>query len=52
MAGLPETVIERAQEIADVLAGKADLEVTVPLRKALQKTVQPERQLSFLQHAE
>ncbi len=52
MAGLPESVIERAQEIADVLAGKADLEVTVPLRKSLQKTVQPERQLSFLQHAE
>ena len=48
MAGLPEAVIERAQEIADALAGKADLEVTVPLRKRLPKVVPTERQLSFL----
>ncbi|HEY5257831.1 MAG TPA: DNA mismatch repair protein MutS [Candidatus Baltobacteraceae bacterium] len=48
MAGLPEAVIERAQEIADVLAGKADLEVTVPLRKRLPKVVPTERQLTFL----
>ncbi|HVS46962.1 MAG TPA: DNA mismatch repair protein MutS [Verrucomicrobiae bacterium] len=48
MAGLPQAVVERAQEIADVLAGKADLEETVPLRKRLPKTVPAERQLSFL----
>jgi DNA mismatch repair protein MutS len=48
MAGLPAAVVERAQEIADFLAGKADLEDTVPLRKRLPKVVPTERQLSFL----
>ncbi|HEY8298703.1 MAG TPA: DNA mismatch repair protein MutS [Candidatus Baltobacteraceae bacterium] len=48
MAGLPPEVVERATEIADALSGHADLEVQVPLRKRLPKTVAPERQLSFL----
>lgn len=48
MAGLPEAVIERAQEISDVLSGRPDLEEQVPLRKKLPKTVDPERQLNLL----
>jgi DNA mismatch repair protein MutS len=47
MAGLPEAVIERAQEIADALGGKADLEEQVPLKRRLAK-VAPPAQLSFL----
>jgi DNA mismatch repair protein MutS len=47
MAGLPETVIERAQEIADALSGHADVEAQVPLRKKIAKPL-AERQLSFL----
>ncbi len=35
MAGLPDAVVERAAEIADALAGKADVEEQVPLRKRL-----------------
>jgi len=49
MAGLPEAVIGRAQEIAEVLAGNADLETQIPLTRKLPKNVSPERQLSFLQ---
>ncbi len=49
MAGLPATVIERAQEIADALSGNADVEAQVPLRKSVAKAPAPERQLSFLQ---
>jgi DNA mismatch repair protein MutS len=49
MAGLPPEVIDRAQEIADALGGNADVEAQVPLRRAMGKTVAPERQLSFLQ---
>lgn len=49
MAGLPEAVVERAQEIADVLSGQTDVETRVPLRKKMRKRVSPERQLSFLQ---
>jgi DNA mismatch repair protein MutS len=48
MAGLPDAVTARAQEIADALAGKADLETQVPLRHKLPKVAPPERQLSFL----
>jgi DNA mismatch repair protein MutS len=48
MAGLPEAVIERAQEIADELSGHADIEARVPLRKKMLKRAPPERQLSFL----
>jgi DNA mismatch repair protein MutS len=47
MAGLPDAVIERAQEIADALSGKADLEEQVPLKRRLPK-VAPAAQLSFL----
>ena len=47
MAGLPDAVIERAQEIADALSGKADLEEQVPLKRKLPK-VAPASQLSFL----
>jgi DNA mismatch repair protein MutS len=48
MAGLPDAVIERAQEIADALSGHADIEAQVPLRKRMPKRPPPERQLSFL----
>lgn len=48
MAGLPDAVIERAQEIADALSGHADVEQQVPLRRKLPK-VAPAAQLSFLQ---
>jgi DNA mismatch repair protein MutS len=48
MAGLPEAVIERAQEIAEALSGKADVEVQAPLRKKLPKTAAADKQLSFL----
>jgi DNA mismatch repair protein MutS len=48
MAGLPDAVVERAQEIADALSGKADVEEQVPLRHRLPKIVPAERQLTFL----
>ncbi len=48
MAGLPESVVERAQEIAEALSGTADVEERVPLRKRMPKRPAPERQLSFL----
>ncbi len=48
MAGLPEAVVERAQEIADALSGEADLESRVPLRKKMPKRAPPERQLPLL----
>ena len=48
MAGLPPSVIERAQEIADALGGQPDLEAQVPLRRRLQRAISPELQLSFL----
>jgi DNA mismatch repair protein MutS len=48
MAGLPDAVIDRAQEIADALGGKADLEEQVPLKRKLAK-VAPAAQLSLLQ---
>ena len=47
MAGLPDAVVDRAQEIADALSGKADLEEQVPLKRRLAK-VAPASQLSFL----
>jgi DNA mismatch repair protein MutS len=48
MAGLPEAVIERAQEISDALSGHADVEEQVPLRRKLGQTAPGERQLSLL----
>lgn len=48
MAGLPDAVIERAQEIADALSGHADVEAQVPLRKKMSQAQPAERQLSFL----
>jgi DNA mismatch repair protein MutS len=48
MAGLPSAVIERAQEIADALAGSSDVEAAVPLRKRLVRAAPAEMQLSFL----
>jgi DNA mismatch repair protein MutS len=48
MAGLPDHVIERAKEIAEVLSGKADVEAQVPLRRRTTKTAPADRQLSFL----
>ncbi len=50
MAGLPEAAVERAQEIADVLSGRSDVEVQVPLRRRLAKSAALELQLSFLNH--
>ncbi len=47
MAGLPDAVVDRAQEVADALGGKADLEEQVPLKRRLAK-VAPAAQLSFL----
>jgi DNA mismatch repair protein MutS len=48
MAGLPEAVVERAQEIADALSGEADLEARVPLRKKMPKRAPPDRQLPLI----
>jgi DNA mismatch repair protein MutS len=48
MAGLPQTVVERAQEIADALSGEADLEARIPQRKKVPKRAPPERQLPLL----
>jgi len=48
MAGLPDAVIDRAQEIADVLSGKSDVEAQVPLRRKLPKVAPPDTQLSLL----
>jgi len=48
MAGLPDAVVERAQEIADALSGEADLESRVPLRKKMRKRVPAERQLPLI----
>jgi DNA mismatch repair ATPase MutS len=48
MAGLPEAVITRAQEISDALSGEADVEARVPLRTKMPKRPPSERQLSFL----
>jgi DNA mismatch repair protein MutS len=47
MAGLPDAVIERAQEIADALSGHADVEQQVPLKRKLPK-VAPAAQMSLL----
>ena len=48
MAGLPDAVVERAQEIADVLSGKSDVEEQIPLRRKLPKIAPPDTQLSLL----
>src|SRR5579883_3419305 len=48
MAGLPEAVVERAQEIAEALSGKSDVEAQVPLKRRLAR-VAPPSQLTFLQ---
>jgi DNA mismatch repair protein MutS len=48
MAGLPDAVIERAQEISDALSGHSDVEAQVPLRKRLTRLSAAERQLSLL----
>ena len=48
MAGLPDAVVERAQEIADALSGKADVEEQAPLRRRMANVASEGRQLSFL----
>jgi DNA mismatch repair protein MutS len=48
MAGLPPAVVERAQEIAEVLSGNADIEVSAPLRRRMPKASAADEQLSFL----
>ena len=48
MAGLPDAVIDRAQEISDALSGRPDVEDQVPLKRKLAKVVPPERQLNLL----
>jgi DNA mismatch repair protein MutS len=51
MAGLPEAVVARAQEISDALSGHSDVEVQVPLRRRMSKNIPAELQLSFLRDA-
>ena len=51
MAGLPNAVVERAQEIADALSGHADVEAQVPLRRRISKAAPAELQLSFLRES-
>ncbi len=48
MAGLPPSVVERAQEIADALSGQPDVEATAPLRRRMTKTGPSDEQLSLL----
>jgi DNA mismatch repair protein MutS len=48
MAGLPEGVVERAQEIADALSGEADVEARVPLKQPIRKRAPVDRQLPLL----
>ena len=48
MAGLPDAVIERAQEIADALSGEEDIETRIPLRKKMPKRQPAEKQLTLL----
>jgi DNA mismatch repair protein MutS len=48
MAGLPESVIERAREVAHMLSGNADVEANAPLRRRLRKNEASELQMSFL----
>jgi DNA mismatch repair protein MutS len=48
MAGLPQSVIDRAQDIADALGGHADVEARVPLQKRVTKRAPAERQLTLL----
>jgi DNA mismatch repair protein MutS len=48
MAGLPDSVIERAREVADALGGNADVEAHVPLRKRLRSASPGDVQLSLL----
>lgn len=48
MAGLPDSVIERAREVAEALSGSADVEAHVPLRRRLRKATPSELQLSLL----
>jgi DNA mismatch repair protein MutS len=48
MAGLPEAVIERAVEIAEMLSGHADVEAQVPLRRHVAKRPPADRQLTLL----
>lgn len=45
MAGLPQAVVARAQEIADVLEGRPTLEAQVPLRTKLGTAESTQRQL-------
>ena len=48
MAGLPDSVVERAREIADALCGEADVEARVPLRRRMRKGGPVESQLPLL----
>ena len=48
MAGLPPSVVERAQEIADALSGQPDVEATAPLRRRTTKAGPSDEQLSLL----
>ncbi len=48
MAGLPNAVVERAQEIAEMLSGNADVEANLPLRKRDLRPLTREQQLSLL----
>ncbi|MBV8244608.1 MAG: DNA mismatch repair protein MutS, partial [Candidatus Eremiobacteraeota bacterium] len=48
MAGLPDAVVERAQEIAELLSQREDIEEQLPLRRVLPKRAAIDRQLKLL----
>jgi DNA mismatch repair protein MutS len=48
MAGLPASVVERAREIGETLAGQADVEMQVPMRKSASRPGPVETQLALL----
>lgn len=48
MAGLPASVVERAREIGETLAGQADVETQVPMRKSASRPAPVETQLALL----
>jgi DNA mismatch repair protein MutS len=48
MAGLPASVVERAREISEALAGQADVETQAPLRRTTARALPVEQQLALL----
>jgi DNA mismatch repair protein MutS len=48
MAGLPASVVERAREISEALAGQDDVETQAPLRRTTARALPVEQQLALL----